>query len=125
MSAAKAEFPKRTEELPRVLPLKWILHMIQQETGPSFQISQLNLLLTIMDQDGISYPDIMSHTGLPASTISRNVKDLFIQGLVKIEVDPNNTRCHAARLTRKGGELKRGIQEILSGNVIGPPRVAL
>ena len=121
MNSAKSEFPKRVEELPRVLPLKWILKMIQQETKTSFQISQLNLLLTIMDQDGIPYPDIMQQTGLPASTISRNVKDLYKKGLVDILVDPNDTRCHAAKLTKKGGDLKRGIQQILSGNFIGMP----
>jgi DNA-binding MarR family transcriptional regulator len=125
MNPAKSEFPGKAEELPRVLPLKWILHLIQKETRSSFQISQLLLLLTIMDQDGIPYPDIMTHTGLPASTISRNVKDLSKQGLVEIIVDPDDTRCHAAKLTKKGGDLKRGIQEILSGNFIGPPRMTV
>jgi DNA-binding MarR family transcriptional regulator len=92
--------------------------LIQQETGPSFQISQLNLMLTIMDEDGIPYPEIMLRTGLPASTISRNVKDLFKRGLVEIIVDPVDTRCHAARLTKKGGDLKREIQRILEGGFV-------
>jgi DNA-binding MarR family transcriptional regulator len=101
--------------LPPVLPVKMILNSIQQETGPSFQISQLNLMLTIMDEDGISYPDLMSRAKLPASTVSRNVKDLYKRGLVQIIVDPDDTRCHAAKLTKKGGDLKREIQRILKG----------
>lgn len=121
MNKEKSEFPRKVEELPRVLPLKFILQLIQAETGPSFQISQLNLLLTIMDQEGVSYPTIMQLTGLPASTISRNVKDLFKRGLVDIVVDPDDTRCHAAKLTKKGGDLKRGIQLILKGDFIGIP----
>ena len=108
----------RGTDLPPVLPVMIILKLIQQETGPSFQISQLNLMLTIMDEDGIPYPEIMLRTGLPASTISRNVKDLFKRGLVEIIVDPVDTRCHAARLTKKGGDLKREIQRILKGGFV-------
>jgi DNA-binding MarR family transcriptional regulator len=108
----------RGTDLPTVLPVMIILKLIQQETGPSFQISQLNLMLTIMDEDGIPYPEIMLRTGLPASTISRNVKDLFKRGLVEIIVDPVDTRCHAARLTKKGGDLKREIQRILKGGFV-------
>ena len=125
MSRTSTEFPRKIEELPRVQSLTWVLQLIKSETSASFQISQLDLLLTIMDQDGIPYPDLIKQTGLPASTVSRNVKDLFKRGLVEILVDPNDTRCHAAKLTKKGGELKRGIQQILSGNFRCPPKGGL
>jgi DNA-binding MarR family transcriptional regulator len=75
-----------------------------------------------MDEDGISYPDLMSRTELPASTVSRNVKELFKRKLVEIIVDPMDTRCHAARLTQKGDSLKREIQGILQGSFTGIPK---
>jgi DNA-binding MarR family transcriptional regulator len=122
MSLATNVVPEKAERLPYIFLLRIVLQIIEKETGPSFQLSQLNLLLTIMDEDGISYPDLMSRTSLPASTISRNVKELFKRKLVEIIVDPEDTRCHAAKLTQKGGNLKREIEGILQGNFTGIPK---
>jgi DNA-binding MarR family transcriptional regulator len=122
MSPATNVVPEKAVHLPYIFLLRTVLQSIEKETGPSFQLSQLNLLLTIMDEDGISYPDLMSRTELPASTISRNVKELFKRKLVEIIVDPKDTRCHAAKLTQKGGNLKREIQGILRGDATWMPK---
>jgi DNA-binding MarR family transcriptional regulator len=113
--------------------LKAALRLIAEITGSSLQLSQADVLLTVMesDPDAISYKDVEQLTQLPQTSVARNLRllgskrirsnnpnglgyELQGLGLIESTIDPWDTRRYAAKLTDKGKSLARAIIQTMA-----------
>lgn len=101
---------------------------IMDVVGPNWQMSQLDVLLAVMEAEPelIAYKDVEQQTGLPQTTVARNIRllgarrvpsdnaqgyDLVGLGLIETAIDPWDTRRYAAKLSPKGKALARSIAQ--------------
>jgi DNA-binding MarR family transcriptional regulator len=96
-------------------------------------MSQLDVLLAVMESEPepISYKDVEQRTGLPQTSVARNLRllgsrrvpsddpngpgyDQVGMGLVESTIDPWDSRRYAAKLTPKGKTLARSIIQLFA-----------
>lgn len=84
---------------------------LHQELGIGF--SQFKILMAVRHSTGLKQNDIARHLGQTEASVSRQIKLLKAEGLLSVQVDPDNRRARSIVLTDKGADLGRRCAEVL------------
>lgn len=80
--------------------------LYDHELAPTgLRLTQYSLLATLRREDkdvGVSVSDLASAMDMDRTTLTRNLRPLLDQGLVKLSPDPVDTRVRRAKLTANG-----------------------
>lgn len=86
--------------------------ILQERLGIGF--SQFKLLLVLEDNPYIQQKDIADALGQTEASISRQIKLMQGQGLLKTTISPENRRRHITTLTAKGTRLSEEAMRTLN-----------
>ena len=106
-----------------------VVRFLRNELSKELPTQQLDLFLTIAEQEGVTTNELMAQLDMPQGTVSRNIKalgryvvdgdggDKVVAGydLIRIEPDIYNRKTNAYYLTKKGQELVAIIERLLAG----------
>ena len=85
-----------------------VLHL---ELGLGF--SQFKILMAAKHSVGLKQNDIAKHLGQTEASVSRQIKLMKADGLLSVQVDPENRRARSIVLTDKGADLGKRCVEVL------------
>lgn len=86
--------------------------VLQEQLGIGF--SQFKILMALKWHAGVQQKQIANRLGQTEASISRQIKLMHRQGLLKTNVSPLNRRQHITTLTTKGDRLAQSAIELLN-----------
>ncbi|MGH9856702.1 MAG: MarR family winged helix-turn-helix transcriptional regulator, partial [Acidobacteriota bacterium] len=86
--------------------------MIQERLGVG--LSQYKIMMVLQWNPSIKQRDIANNLGQTEASISRQIKLMHDDGLLRTTVSPNNRREHITTLTRKGERLTDEASDVLN-----------
>jgi len=106
-----------------------ILELVRSKIHRELPLQQLVLFLTVVENPGITMPDLVELLGMPQGTVSRNVKALshyvvwqdgmpvpFGRNLLRTQADEDNRHALAVYPTGRGEALAREIAKLLAAD---------
>jgi len=84
---------------------------LRRELGLGF--SQYKILMAARHSVGLRQNDIARHLGQTEASVSRQIKLMKADGLLSVQVDPENRRARSIVLTDKGAVLSKRCVEVL------------
>lgn len=87
--------------------------VLQERLGIGF--SQFKILMILQWKPGVQQKHIADKLGQTEASISRQVKLLEDDGMVQVQINPQNRRQHLTRLTSKGERTIEKAFEVLNG----------
>lgn len=114
----------------RIQNLATCIRYLRETVGTAVTLQQIDVLITVAVQEGITQPEIGEQLAMPQGTVSKNIRILSLRmvksgtghvpkGLDLITVRPDlyDARRHAVFLTPKGEALMRQIDRILETGI--------
>ena len=84
---------------------------LRRELGLGF--SQYKILMAARHSLGLKQNDIAKHLGQTEASVSRQIKLMKTDGLLSVQVEPENRRARSIVLTDKGAVLSKRCMEVL------------
>jgi len=84
---------------------------LHRELGIGF--SQFKILMSAKHRSGLKQNDIAKHLGQTEASVSRQIKLMKQDGLLSVQVDPENRRARIIVLTDKGADFSRRCFDVL------------
>jgi DNA-binding MarR family transcriptional regulator len=84
---------------------------LRQELGVGF--SQFKILMAAKHSIGLKQNDIAKHLGQTEASVSRQIKLMKADGLLSVQIDPENRRARSIVLTDSGAVLSKRCVELL------------
>lgn len=81
------------------------------ELGIGF--SQYKILMAARNSVGLKQNDIARHLGQTEASVSRQIKLMKADGMLSVQVDPDNRRARSIVLTDKGADMAKRSAEVL------------
>ena len=85
--------------------------VLRRELGLGF--SQFKILMAAKHSVGLKQNDIARHLGQTEASVSRQIKLMKADGLLSVQVDPENRRARSIVLTDRGADLGKRCAEVL------------
>lgn len=85
------------------------MHGVRQHMGEAATLQQVEVLLAIAAEPGVTQMGIQAQTGVSRSHVSKTTWDLMCSELVTSEINPRNRRQRIQYLTPKGVEAAQAI----------------
>lgn len=109
-----------------------ILELVRSKVHRELPLQQLVLFLTVVENPGITMPELVELLGMPQGTVSRNIKALshYVvwqdgaavphgRNLLRTQADESNRHVLAVYTTGRGEALAREIARSLSADADG------
>ncbi len=88
--------------------------VMKKELGDlDLTMSQFAILMTLLENDGISQTEIGNKVVLPGYAMTRNIDGLEKQALIKRQQDENSRRAHCVVVTQEGWKLAPRIFKVI------------
>ena len=85
--------------------------VLHRELGLGF--SQFKILMAAKHSLGLKQNDIAKHLGQTEASVSRQIKLMKADGLLSVQVDPENRRARSIVMTDRGADLGKRCVEVL------------
>jgi DNA-binding MarR family transcriptional regulator len=104
------------QQVEHQLSLLWhrarvISHQLSRQVHPDMEPAAYGLLTAIRREEAIRLTDLASVIGIGKPSVSRQIAFLESVGLVYREADPRDRRSQSIRLTERGEEKMRQVQD--------------